>query len=122
MTNIIKNQPVITAALAEISALTGILVAFGVDLTKTQIAAISGLGVATLTLAGLVWKLVTPVANPRTIVKIPSVLVPDNPVVGPVVDPTVLVPAAPAADPTVPVPAAPAAVPPVPTPEAPSGV
>lgn len=65
MKNLLQSQPVLTAAVAEVSALIAILVAFGVHLTEVQIGAISGFVVATLALAGLVYNAVTPVANPK---------------------------------------------------------
>lgn len=61
MSNILKSQPVIAAAVTEITALIAVLVAFGVHLTDVQTGAITAFVVATAGLAGLVWKNVTPV-------------------------------------------------------------
>ncbi len=63
MSNLVKNQPVISAFLAEVTALIALLVAFGVDLTDAQIAAITGFVGASAVLTGLVWKAVTPVSK-----------------------------------------------------------
>jgi uncharacterized membrane protein len=61
--NLVKNEPVVTAALAVIAALIVLLVAFGVHLTQEQQAAIGGLAAAILALAGLVRSAVTPTAK-----------------------------------------------------------
>jgi hypothetical protein len=61
--NLIKNEPVVIAALAVIGALVTLLVAFGVHLTEAQEAAIGGLCAAILALAGVVRAAVTPTAK-----------------------------------------------------------
>lgn len=60
-----KNEPVITMVVALIVAAGGVLTAFGVNVTQGQIVALSGLAVASLTLAFFVRSKVTPTAKTK---------------------------------------------------------
>lgn len=58
--NVVKSEPVLTAAVAFTTAVIAVLVAFGVDLTQQQTAAVVGLVIAGFGLAAVVRSRVTP--------------------------------------------------------------
>lgn len=58
-----QKEPVITLVVALIVAAGGLLAAFGVEVTQTQIAAVSAFVVAALTLAFFVRSKVTPTSK-----------------------------------------------------------
>lgn len=61
--NLISREPVRAAILSLIGAVIAVLVAFGVDLTSGQIAALTGLGIAALGIGEAVRANVTPTPN-----------------------------------------------------------
>lgn len=65
MLDLIGREPVVTAVLTVVGALVALLVAFGVDLTATQQAAIGGFCAAVVALAGVVRHRVTPTRSLR---------------------------------------------------------
>jgi predicted anti-sigma-YlaC factor YlaD len=57
---VVRNEPVLTAAVAFTTAVIAVLVAFGVNLTQTQQAAVVGLVIAGIGLAAVVRSRVKP--------------------------------------------------------------